>query len=76
MTPMTRATKPPATTAAKHRPPMVVGELSRRQCSDTGEGDLAQPEHAAFSGGDRPGQEDHAVGEGLGYQTAPSTPGR
>ena len=35
-------------------PPVVVGELGGGQCSDPGEGDLAQPEHAAFSGDDRP----------------------
>ena len=60
----------------QHRPAVVVGQLRRGERADAGEGDLAQPEHAALSGDEGPGQEDDAEGERLGRPDPPRIPGR
>jgi hypothetical protein len=53
------------------RPPVVGGQLRRGQGSHAGEGDLAEPDHAAFARHEGEGQEDDAVGEGLCHQPNP-----
>ena len=59
--------------AGQHGPAVVVGQLRRGERAHAGEGDLAEPEHAALAGDEGPRQEDDAVGEGLGRAGPPST---
>ncbi len=57
----------------QHRPPVRGGQLRRGEASDTGEGDLAEPDHAPLPRHEREGQEDDAVGERLGHEAHPET---
>ena len=50
---------------------MVVGQLGRGQGPDAGEGDLAEPEHAALARDDCPRQQDDGVGEAGSDHTHP-----
>jgi hypothetical protein len=50
----------------------VVGvELGRDQAAAAGEGDLAEPDHAAVAGHEAEGQEDDRQGDAAGGQTEP-----
>ena len=59
-TPIAAAIRPPMRTAGRTGHPCSVASCADGQRADAGEGDLAEPEHAALAGDQRVAEEDHA----------------